>query len=243
MIPPASRWTDIIASAAKQSQNIFLLRRGYQVDACLVNRNTRVHNVSCDILYRDYLFFGEIHKQNTPGGALAGTRDYLGARRGLLVRTRDVLIRRTAFLKRTYEQGALRRTLISSDKMRPRSFSLSFLFIYLLRPPLFLSPSFPRFSVPRRVCANDGDGELRSVGPLLRCATVHDCAERDCTRTPSHVQGGCRGHQLSGATAYAMIAVLAITSTLVGALPLGDAGSGRTKAAAALQALIGMLGA
>ncbi len=45
------------------------------------------------------------------------------------------------------------------------------------------------------------------------------------------------------ATAYAMIAMLAITSTLVGALPLGDAGSGRTKAAAALQALIGMLGA
>ena len=45
------------------------------------------------------------------------------------------------------------------------------------------------------------------------------------------------------AAAYAMISVLAVSSTLVGALPLGDAGSGRTKAAAALQALLGMLGA
>ncbi|KJA27621.1 hypothetical protein HYPSUDRAFT_74656 [Hypholoma sublateritium FD-334 SS-4] len=46
------------------------------------------------------------------------------------------------------------------------------------------------------------------------------------------------------ATAYAMIAALAVASTLVGALSLGDAqahGSGRTKAAAALQALLGLL--
>ncbi len=125
--------------------------------------------------------------------------------------------------------------------MRPRPFSLSFLFIYLLRPRCS-SPSFPRFSVPRRVCANDGDGELRSVGPLLRCATVHDCAERIALARRATYKVDARS-PAERATAYAMIAMLAITSTLVGALPLGDAGSGRTMASAALQALLGMLGA
>lgn len=123
---------------------------------------------------------------------------------------------------------------------------LSLSFIYLsLASPLFLSPPFSCF--PFRILpalkmatASVVPSVLYFTAPLFTTALGGVALARRATHRVDVRPLAER------ATAYAMIAALAVASTLVGALPLGDAqahGSGRTRTAAALQAFLGILGA